>query len=1554
MASLDVRLGRRWPMWAAGAGVAAGASIALSVLGGGEALAATPGTCASNGSGGTSAVSVTLATDASNTNVLAVSGGTLTFTSDGSAVTCSLTNGGLMSVASEGSLVITGSPTSNLTVDLSGGLLSPTTVVPTVSSGLASLTVNHVGVTAATTTVANTSVTQPTATVLSFSGSQPTAGYEVSAVGDPGSLTLDASTSTAALSLRAGSGTDVLKAGTGTDTLTGGGTGTTVDLGAVNNALTVSAGGIVSGSSDLLSNFGAIAGSKTHATTFQATGAYSAVGQSGSDVITFGPTSTAVTITSVPSATSVGGSAGSTSFSGIATLSGSGTTNTLSLAGLLVPSVLNVSGATVGGVPADTLTVGGADVAFGTSFSSFTGGLGGTTFAVSDSQSVTLTGTGPTTVNVPTAGGASTSVTLSSGTFGGGVGGQVGSVTLAGVTNLVDQNLTTLILTVGGKVSTTAGVVVTVSGGSASITGSALHVFDGPTGRPVTFVAGGTGGFTYNGGTGTSNVLDLSGITTDSSDTLLVSAGSVANGSGTALTAGDGFTNIASVIGSTTGYTTYSASASAPAGFTGQGSGNVLSLTSAPTAVKVAVSASSSSGVSGTATATGMSLSFGDVSVVTDATRTSGDEVDLSGISTGATVNSGTPSVVITGGPTVALASAFNIFDATGSGVTTFVASATGGQTFRGRSGQSDVVDLTSVPGTATIDPTNNQVTSTAAGFGPDTVTTVLSWTGPTAGGTNFVVPASGGYTFTSQGSTADKLIGGDLGPGTKIDLHGSKITGLAGGLPDTLVNGTGFGVVTGPTGGGLTVVVPSTGSVTFQGGSPSAADTLDLTWLTGPLTIAVTAGSGNVAGNSFSGVTGFVGASNGSTAFGAPSSGVYTFTGQGAGNVLNLSGATSAPKVSASSTSASGVGGTATAGALTVTFSGVGTLADGTRSSGDELDLAGISTGATVNATGSSTTANVGVTGGPAVSLSAAFTIFDATGGGLTTFVADAAGGQTFKGRAGQSDVVDLGAVPISATINPSLISGQVSSTAGAFSADTVTGVLAWIGSSAGHTTFVLPAAGGYTFTAQGGFSNVLNGINLLSGAKVDLQLDTVTGLSGGLPDTLVAPAFYSEVVGPAGGGLTVVARTSTSLTVLGGAPTSPDTLDLGALGSGLVVDPTAGQVTAGLATITFSGVTSFAGSSAGGTTFVAPATGSYSFTGRGAGDTLALGSNWSAPTVVVSGTQETVGLGGQLGSAGNLSIGFTGISSFTVATTATGITGHGTFDLGLVGSGAVVDLTAGGPAAVSALGQIVHTDPLFTVFDAAHSGATTFLAGPTGGYTFTGAVGQPDSVSAASLTGTVTIDLDAGQLTSSALTTPDHFTSIAAVTGPSDPTALTSVVLGPAGGIAVTVNNGAHNTLDARFVGTGVTIDLNKGQVSGLGGTTTVDALAGTFSAVEGSTAGATTLVVSPTAVTFSSSTTNNTLDLGALASGLVVDPSSGHVTSGSVTITFGGVSTFDGSSAGGTTFVVPSTGSSTVVGRGAGNTVALGSGWSAPDIAVSGTQGSNGVGGQLGSGG
>ncbi len=230
--------------------------------------------------------------------------------------------------------------------------------------------------------------------------------------------------------------------------------------------------------------------------------------------------------------------------------------------------------------------------------------------------------------------------------------------------------------------------------------------------------------------------------------------------------------------------------------------------------------------------------------------------------------------------------SGFQAFTGSNSGNTTFQAPATGGYTFAGK-GIGNTLDISQAPAGTTVGAAT--VTGLTAGNGSsttDTLSGIADFTGSNNGNTTFQAPATGGYTFAGSG-TGNTLDISQAPAGTTVGA--TTVTGLTAGngnsTTDTL---SGIADFTGSSNGNTTFQAPATGGYTFAGNG--AGNKLDLSQAPAGTTVGATTvnlGAGNT--DTFSGIADFTGSSNGNTTFQAPATGGIMFTGQGAGNALDL-----------------------------------------------------------------------------------------------------------------------------------------------------------------------------------------------------------------------------------------------------------------------------------------------------------------------------------------------------------------------------------------------------------------------------------------------------------------------------------------------------------------------------------------------------------------------------------------------------------------------------------------------------------------------------------------
>ena len=184
----------------------------------------------------------------------------------------------------------------------------------------------------------------------------------------------------------------------------------------------------------------------------------------------------------------------------------------------------------------------------------------------------------------------------------------------------------------------------------------------------------------------------------------------------------------------------------------------------------------------------------------------------------------------------------------------------------------------------------------------------------------------------TTSGSTLDVAVTGATSDSLLVTTSGGSYQIASDG--SAACTGTSYSDTTYPavqvtdTGGVPVVFQPGTDSgVDFEG--PGLSTTFDLSGAPAGVTVSVPAGSvSGLSGggsDSFSGITAFTGSAAGSTDFVA-GSGNASFTGQGTGNELDLSGVAAAQSSPLTVNAGGGPGsGTATVGPATIVFSGIG-----------------------------------------------------------------------------------------------------------------------------------------------------------------------------------------------------------------------------------------------------------------------------------------------------------------------------------------------------------------------------------------------------------------------------------------------------------------------------------------------------------------------------------------------------------------------------------------------------------------------------------------------------
>jgi hypothetical protein len=544
-------------------------------------------------------------------------------------------------------------------------------------------------------------------------------------------------------------------------------------------------------------------------------------------------------------------------------------------------------------------------------------------------------------------------------------------------------------------------------------------------------------------------------------------------------------------------------------------------------------------------------------------------------------------------------------------------------------------------------------------------------------------------------GGTGENLSLGDISSGTGVNLNSCGAVGTVTGIGSYVLLGSGSATLSagGGTGFSTALSIPATFIVGASSESlvaGSSADTVDFSNVaTSPSTQLVV----NASGGSFnlqadgtavvgpttytfttgrSNFTTFIGSSSGSTQFEAGGTPGYTFNGQGSGNTLDLSAATSGVAVDLSGgtsgtvcevatpcpsgqsdgisglttvTGSSAGGNSFVGGSSTYSFVGPGngnTFAVGSGQVqvtdpgfGNTVDFSNLSAPLSVNVSGAmvgSVPNDAAMSGSTTYTFGSMPTTFVGSAGTTTFFAGSTA--DTYTGVPSAATTLSYADTPGS-PLGVCVVVGPGCTTAGTvlFGATTepFTGIDTFVGLPGGNTSFTAGAVGGLAFDASGS-GNVLD----LSGDTRSVTANFETG------DVLVAPGQHDTfsgipaVVGSSVGSNDFIAgAASESFSDNGSAAgdtvdfsnvaTSPSTqLVVNASGSSInsqadgtaVVGPTTYTFTTGR-----SNFTSFIGSSSGSTQFEAGGTPGYILIGQGSGNTLDLSTAPSGVAVDLSG---------------------------------------------------------------------------------------------------------------------------------------------------------------------------------------------------------------------------------------------------------------------------------------------------------------------------------------------
>lgn len=623
--------------------------------------------------------------------------------------------------------------------------------------------------------------------------------------------------------------------------------------------------------------------------------------------------------------------------------------------------------------------------------------------------------------------------------------------------------------------------------------------------------------------------------------------------------------------------------------------------------------------------------------------------------------------------------------------------------------------------------------------------------------GSGGVFPCSTMITGTLRGSDvvevdgapAENLIAGSVGAGLGVDLNACSSVGaivsagavrLVAGPGATSLSAAGNSpAFTGPLPVPVSLQVAGGSSQSLLPGGKTTA--VDFSALTNPVTInrsghysgptpdgAATSGGQTYTFASFGGSPAtFIGSSSAPTTFLA---GSFTDTFQGGGtgqDVLSFAGAPGNALRVCVAASTGCTAGEAILGSVPESFSQVAQIvglpggnttfvAAGTgghlftaTGTGNALDATPAGPGAILNAA-------TGTLSGPGSGSPDTFTdisTFTGSQAGQTRFIAGP-GSETFTSPGAAADSIDLSQVPTSPT-TPMLLNvsgGSVATSGGAVANDSAAagpltytfagggaGFTAFIGPLTGNTVFAIGSAGGYTFTGQGP-DNSLDAGAAPAGITINTATGSVTGLPSGGDDTLQGLASFSSYSGSGSGRTTVIGGASReNITTPGNqnvikagaasetimAPGMQNILDFSSLTNPVTVNAS-GQPASAAGSSTPNGEATSGGQS-------------YDFSSAGSSPVTFVGSA-TAPTTFFAGTSPNTFQGG---GTGQDELSFTNAAGASLRL--------------------CVAAAAGCSAGEARVGSIVEKFSGIARFDGLNGGNTTFVAGDTGGYTFTGA---------------------------------------------------------------------------------------------------------------------------------------------------------------------------------------------------------------------------------------
>jgi len=903
--------------------------------------------------------------------------------------------------------------------------------------------------------------------------------------------------------------------------------------------------------------------------------------------------------------------------------------------------------------------------------------------------------------------------------------------------------------------------------------------------------------------------------------------------------------------------------------------------------------------------------------------------------------SNGSPAPVCTTFSDIAALGGYPTVEVTGSTLTTvFQSGSDNSLTFNGQAGAGDVLDLSSLTSTSPVKVSVSLGTVTWNPGNHDSFSGIASFVGSSAGRITFVASATGGYAFAASGPNNVLDLSG-AGAGLTVSVPSGTVGGFTSGGNDTF---SGIASVVGSS-LGSTTVIPGASALNFQG--LGAGNELDLSSVatspSAPLSLNESGGSVNGQPNdsvaaggvtySFSGISDFAGPTSGNATFFAGPTGGFDFYAAGLNNTLDLSAALSGALVSETD---------GTVSALTSggddTFSGITTF-NGSRS------------GATTFIAGSTDGVN-----------------FNASGNGNTFVAGSGSDGFNANGAANALDFPSVGTslgTPLRVNFSGITVGSLLNDTA-AVGATTYTfsGITDFDGASSGFTTFFASSTGGDVFNFSGAGDRL--DLSFTSAPSMVVSVPNSTLTLGAVQDTFSGGATF---VGPSVGNSTFVAGTYGGYGFTSSG--SNNILDLSAAPSGTSVSVPNGTVS-GLTfggSDTFSGITSFVGSSLGDTT-LAPGASNVLFEGLGSGNELDLSAAVSAPaaplSVNVSGGPLTVAsslVDQNTAAVGGVTYSFSGVTSFAGPTSgnATFFAGPtGGYGFNAAGSNNTLDLSAAPTnTTVSVPGGTVSgftvggndTFSGIATFDGAVSGATTFTAGSANGETFN-ASGNANTFVAGSGSDVFNATGVANALDFSAVSTssgtPLHvnvsgimigsllnetavagsstyvFSGITTFTGAT--TGFTTFFASGGGGDRFHFA-GSHDNLDLSFsTSPSMVVSVPTGTLTWGSAQDTFSGVANFVSPPSGNT---TFVAGSAGGYGFTASGSNNILDLSEAGAGLSVSVPASTVSGFSAggSDTFSGVASFVGSTAGMTT-LAPGPSAISFQGHGTGNELDLSS--------------------------